>query len=78
MSTYVLGPHANGASQPGPRSLACEQCGKTLGRVYSADDGSALPAALAIAFWPELRRQIKRHEKNCQGSGRRRSTKPTP
>ena len=76
MPTYRLAPAGTGPAPTG-RPLSCEQCGHVLGRVYATNDGSSLPTALAIAFWPELRAQIKRHEKDCRGpagpprSGRR-------
>src|SRR5207244_1378129 len=47
--------------------LSCERCGGVLGDAYTTRTRLRLPAADAIALWPELRQSIKRHEKECPG-----------
>lgn len=64
MPTYKLGP-ASGEGKQTPvfrRPVVCEKCAEALGNVTSPAEFWGLSAALLVAFWPELRAAVERHE----------------
>jgi DNA-binding XRE family transcriptional regulator len=70
MATYRILPNeaARRRRATVPSPLLCEQCSGVLGRVCTVEIQLQLTAAAVMMLWPELRDEVKRHERECPGA----------
>jgi dsRNA-specific ribonuclease len=68
MPTYRIGPVKlrAGALSASRRPLICERCLAEVAEVWSVAEYSGLAAGVLAEKWPDVEKQVERHEAECR------------